>query len=85
MVLAASALFAFFLLFAIDQFAGHRNPYIGILGDVVAPAFFLAGVALTLFGALLQWRRERHAARVAAPLTINIDLSRPRDRSRASA
>jgi len=80
MVLAASALFAFFLLFAIDQFAGHRNPYIGILGDVVAPAFFLAGVALTLFGALLQWRRERHAARVAAPLTINIDLSRPRDR-----
>jgi len=80
MVLAASALFAFFLLFAIDQFAGHRNPYVGILAYVVAPAFFLAGIALTFLGALLQWRRERHALRAAAPLTLKIDLSRPRDR-----
>jgi NapC/NirT cytochrome c family, N-terminal region len=80
MVLSASALFAFFLLFAIDQFAGHRNPYVGILAYVVAPGFFLAGLALILFGALLQWRRERHAVRVAAPLTLKIDLSRPRDR-----
>ena len=61
MVLAASALFAFFLLFAIDLFSGHRNPYVGILGDVVAPFFFLAGIAFTLFGALLQRRRERRA------------------------
>jgi nitrate/TMAO reductase-like tetraheme cytochrome c subunit len=80
LVLVASALFAFLLLFAIDQFAGHRNPYVGILADVVAPFFFLLGVALTFFGALLQWRRERRALRAAAPLAIKIDLSRPRDR-----
>ncbi len=79
-VLAASALFAFFFLFAIDVFAGHRNPYVGILAYVVAPGFFLAGIVLALLGALLQWRRERHAVQVAAPLTFKIDLSRPRDR-----
>lgn len=80
LVLAASALFAFCLLFAIDLFAGHRNPYVGILGDVVAPFFFLAGVLIALFGALLHWRRERRALRAATPLTLKIDLSRPRDR-----
>ena len=79
-VLAASALFAFFLLFAIDQFAGHRNPYVGILAYVAAPGFFILGIALVLLGAFLQWRRERHALRAAEPLTIKIDLSRPRDR-----
>ena len=67
-VLAASALFAFFLLFAIDQFAGHRNPYVGILAYVAAPGFFILGIALVLLGAFLQWRRERHALRAAEPL-----------------
>src|SRR6476469_4848999 len=80
LVLAASALFAFCLLFAIDLFAGHRNPYVGILGDVVAPFFFLAGLLIALLGALLHWRRERRALRAATPLTLKIDLSRPRDR-----
>jgi NapC/NirT cytochrome c family, N-terminal region len=79
-LLSASALFAFLLLFAIDQFAQYRNPYIGILAYVVAPAFFLLGIALTLVGALFHWRSERRAAREAKPLVIKIDLSRPRDR-----
>jgi nitrate/TMAO reductase-like tetraheme cytochrome c subunit len=80
MVLSASALFSFFLLVAIDQFAGHRNPYVGILAYVVAPIFFILGLALALVGALLQWRTERRARRAAEPLVIRIDLSRPRDR-----
>lgn len=79
-VLAASALFAFFLLVAIDQFAGHRNPYVGILAYVVAPGFLLLGLFLTVAGALLQWRRERRAAHAEQSLAIRIDLSRPRDR-----
>jgi nitrate/TMAO reductase-like tetraheme cytochrome c subunit len=74
MVLGASALFAFFLLVAIDQFAGHRNPYVGILAYVVAPAFLVAGVVLAFIGAFLQARRERRAE------PLKIDLSRPRDR-----
>jgi nitrate/TMAO reductase-like tetraheme cytochrome c subunit len=79
-LLASSALFAFVLLFAIDQFAKHRNPYIGILAYVVAPGFFLLGIALALVGAFFQWRTERRARRAAEPLVIRIDLSRARDR-----
>ena len=80
MVLAAGALFAFLLLLAIDQFAGHRNPYVGILAYVVAPLFFILGIFLTFLGALIRWRTRRRAVRAAEPLAIKIDLSRPRDR-----
>jgi nitrate/TMAO reductase-like tetraheme cytochrome c subunit len=80
MVLAASALFAFLLLFAFDLFALHRNPYIGILAYVVAPLFFILGIFFTLLGALIRWRTRRQAVRTAEPLAIKIDLSRARDR-----
>jgi nitrate/TMAO reductase-like tetraheme cytochrome c subunit len=80
LLLAASGLFAFFLLVALDQFAGHRNPYVGILAYVVAPGFFLLGLVIALFGAILQARRERKAVKAAAPPIITIDLSRARDR-----
>jgi nitrate/TMAO reductase-like tetraheme cytochrome c subunit len=80
MVLCAGALFSFFLLVAIDQFAGHRNPYVGILAYVVAPLFFILGLGLALVGALFQWRTESRAKRAAAPLVIRIDLARARDR-----
>jgi nitrate/TMAO reductase-like tetraheme cytochrome c subunit len=80
LLLAASALFSFFLLFAIDLFAGHPNPYLGILAYVIAPGFFLLGIVVTLIGAILQWRRNCRALRAAEPLVIKIDLSRPRDR-----
>src|SRR5450432_2488219 len=78
LLLAASALFAFCFLFAIDQFAGNQNAYIGILSYVVAPGFFFLGIALTLLGALLHWRTERRAS--ATHAALRIDLSRPRDR-----
>jgi nitrate/TMAO reductase-like tetraheme cytochrome c subunit len=80
LVLACGALFSFLLLFAIDLFASRRSPYVGILAYLVAPAFFILGLLLTLAGALLQARKERKARRIAKPLTITIDLSRPRDR-----
>jgi nitrate/TMAO reductase-like tetraheme cytochrome c subunit len=80
MVLAASALFAFFLLFGIDLFAGHRNPYVGILAYALAPLFFILGIFLTFLGALIRWRTRRRAVRAEEPLAIKIDLSRARDR-----
>ena len=80
LVLAAGGLFSFFLLLAIDLFAGHPNPYVGILAYVIAPLFFLVGIFLTLLGALIRWRTRRRAVRAAEPLAIKIDLSRPRDR-----
>ena len=79
-VLATAAVFAFLLLIAIDFMAGHRNPYVGILAYVVAPGFFFLGTVLIIVGIVLQRRAERRAAKVAAPLVLNIDLSRPRDR-----
>src|SRR4051812_12078809 len=78
LLLAASALFAFLFLFAIDLVAAHPSPYVGILAYVVAPFFFLLGAFIALFGALLARRRERVARQ--GPLKINIDFSRPRDR-----
>src|SRR6478609_9717053 len=81
LVLAAAALFAFVLLFAIDFFAPAKNPYIGILAYVVAPFFFLFGLALTLLGAILQKRAERRTAHLEEKRRIlQIDLSRKRDR-----
>src|SRR5215467_2332412 len=81
MVLAAAALFAFVLLFAIDLFAPAKNPYIGVLAYVVAPFFFLLGLALTLLGAILHKREERRAAKVEQKRRVlQIDLSRKRDR-----
>ena len=37
-ILSVSAVFAFVLLFGIDIFAKHANPYMGILAYVVAPS-----------------------------------------------
>ncbi|MEY2504376.1 MAG: hypothetical protein QOG27_656, partial [Verrucomicrobiota bacterium] len=76
LLLAASALFAFLFLFAIDLFAANSSPYLGILAYVVAPFFFLLGSFLALFGA---WRARRRRRR-HGPLTIHIDFSRKRDR-----
>src|SRR5262249_56595953 len=80
MVLAAAALFAFVLLFAIDCFAPAKNPYVGILAYVVAPFFFLLGLALTLLGAILHKREERRASKVEEKHRIlQIDCSGKRD------
>jgi nitrate/TMAO reductase-like tetraheme cytochrome c subunit len=79
-VVAGGSFFAFILLFAIDQFHfGEKNPYIGLLSYVVAPAFLFLGLALVLAGA---WQQRRVLARnpdAPAP-RLAIDLSRPRDR-----
>src|SRR3954453_3924995 len=78
LLLAASALFAFLFLFAIDLIATHPSPYVGILAYVVAPLFFLLGLFGALFAARLARRRERVTRQ--GPLKIHIDFSRPRDR-----
>src|SRR5512132_1482888 len=75
MVLAASARFAFFLLFAIDLIAGHRNPSVGILASLFALLFFALCVFLVFLGALICLRTRRRAVRAAEPLGIRIDLS----------
>ncbi|HSV63963.1 MAG TPA: NapC/NirT family cytochrome c [Chthoniobacterales bacterium] len=80
LLIAASAVFAFLFLFAIDLFATHSSAYVGILAYLVAPLFFLFGFVLAIIGAFLARRRESRALQRHEPLKISIDLSRRRDR-----
>ena len=61
-VVAIGSMFSFVLLFALEMFASHGNPYLGILTYVVSPAFFFLGVFLVLLGA---WIQRRHTPAVA--------------------
>ncbi|MGD1084355.1 MAG: NapC/NirT family cytochrome c [Verrucomicrobiota bacterium] len=80
LVLMASSVFAFVLLFFLDTIAHTSNPYVGILTFLVAPAFFFAGLMLILFWAW-RWRRKMAKANGgAAGLRIDVDFSRARDR-----
>jgi nitrate/TMAO reductase-like tetraheme cytochrome c subunit len=79
-IVALGSLFAFLLLFAIDLFAHHGNPYMGILAYVVAPGFFFLGLFLILLGRWIQRRHLRKAAPGAESHALVIDLSRARDK-----
>ena len=82
LVILIGSLFAFLLLFAIDFFRTHTNPYIGILTYVVAPGFAFLGGFFIVVGALVDRRHLRKSAAASAPLphVLHIDLSRKRDR-----
>jgi len=81
MVLAVSALGAFALLFFMDLFAKHANPYTGILAYVVAPMFLLMGLGMVLLGYILETRRiAKGGADRRAEFVWHVDLSRKRDR-----
>jgi len=79
-VIATGSFFAFLLLFALDIFAEHGNPYMGILAYVVSPLFLCFGFVLVVVGAWLKFRQERRAQPGALPGVLTIDLLRPRDR-----
>ena len=80
-VLAASAFFAFILLFSVDLFAAHANPYMGILCYVVAPIFLLMGLATVLLGYILESRKiRRQLSDQRSEFILHVNLSRKRDR-----
>lgn len=78
LVVVIGSLFSFFLLFLLDTLAYSSNPYVGILTFIVAPAFLILGLLLTLVGVLRE-RRKRGGVGVLVP-AVQVDLSRPRDR-----
>ena len=81
LVLAVSAFFAFVLLFSVDIFATHANPYMGILAYVVAPMFLLTGLAMALLGYILESRRiPKGHPELASSFVLHVNLSRKRDR-----
>jgi len=49
-IIALGSLFAFVFLVAVDTFARDRNPYLGILTYIVAPAFLILGLGLIISG-----------------------------------
>ena len=78
LVMVIGALFSFLQLFMLDTVAHFSNPYISILTWMVTPAFLVLGLFLTV-----DWRVARAApAEGSASMvsTVQIDLSRPRDR-----
>jgi nitrate/TMAO reductase-like tetraheme cytochrome c subunit len=78
-VIAFGSLFSFLLLFAIDLFAPHANPYMGILTYIVAPMFFALGMLLLGLGAWIHRRKARRSKSGTLDPFV-IDLSRPRDK-----
>src|ERR1019366_2392786 len=77
-VVVIGVLFSFFMLLMLDAVAHFSNPYISILTWMVTPAFLVFGFILTVIGVL----RARHKRAGTASLveSVQIDLSRPRDR-----
>ena len=81
LVLAISAFFAFVLLFSVDIFATHANPYMGILAYVVAPAFLLTGLAMVILGYILETRRiPKDHPEMVSNFVLHVNLARQRDR-----
>jgi len=72
------ALFSFLQLFILDTVAHFSNPYISILTWMVVPAFLVLGLVLTVIGELRERRRRKGGASLMS--TVQVDLSRPRDR-----
>jgi nitrate/TMAO reductase-like tetraheme cytochrome c subunit len=79
-ITALGSLFAFVFLVAIDTFTHARNPYVGILTYIVAPAFLILGLGLIFAGWWIRRRQARRHLEGDALPALSIDLSRPRDR-----
>lgn len=76
-VVGIGALFSFLLLFVLDAIAKFSNPYVSLLTYMLVPAFLISGIVLAFAGAWLERRRRAHGG---GPTSLQIDLSRPRDR-----
>ena len=61
-----------------DIMSHSANPYLGLLTFVVAPGFFFLGMLMVVVG--MVWRRRKVNRNAALFPTVQIDLSRPRDR-----
>jgi NapC/NirT cytochrome c family, N-terminal region len=79
-IVAIGSLFAFIFLVAIDSMSHDGNPYLGILTYIVAPTFLILGLLLIFTGWWLQRRQARQFPMDVGPLSLSIDLARPRDR-----
>jgi hypothetical protein len=67
--------FIFILVFLIDIFGLHTNPYFGLIFFVILPVFFVLGLLMIPFGIFLERRRRAHGL---PPRELpRIDLNNP--------
>jgi NapC/NirT cytochrome c family protein len=62
---------------ALEAFAKHSQPYLGIVTFVLLPFVFLVGIAIILLGAFRAHRRRLKGQ----PFALNVDWSLPRHRT----
>jgi len=79
-VIFVGAVFSFVLLWLMDLFSRGANPYIGILTYLVAPAFLMLGLGLSIIGVVIRRRQIRRAGGVLPGLRF--DLEQPADRKK---
>lgn len=79
-VIAVGALFAFFLLFALDTMSTDASPYLGILTFIVAPFFLIAGLGLILTGWLVDRWYLKKTGKTSSFLQFSLDFSKPVER-----
>ena len=82
LALAAVAFGNILFLFFIDLTNPHPSPYIGILAYMVAPAFFILGLALILTGAF--YYRNRKLAAAGESRYLRVDFNDPSQRGVAA-
>jgi nitrate/TMAO reductase-like tetraheme cytochrome c subunit len=70
-----------FLFFLIDLIADRPSPYIGILAYMVAPGFLICGLALIVFGAWRQRKKQIAGSPDETSPYPRIDLNDPGQRS----
>lgn len=78
-IVTISAL-VFIIVFLLDLFGYHTNPYLGIVFFLIAPAIFLFGLLLIPLGIFFERRRRAagHPSRIGWP---TLDLNDPRRRT----
>ena len=68
--------FTFVLVFLIDLFGLHQNPYFGLAAFVILPMFFVLGLLMIPLGVWLE--RRRRARGLNPYVWPRIDLNQPR-------
>jgi nitrate/TMAO reductase-like tetraheme cytochrome c subunit len=79
-VIALCALFAFFLLFALDMSAEDPSPYLGILTFLVAPFFLISGLVFMLVGWFVDRWYLSKLGHTSSFLHFSLDFSQPGER-----
>ena len=80
MIVSIGGLFSFVLLFVLDLFSHHANPYVGLLAYMVAPGFIFGGLAVVMLGWLWNRRRSIAQGKSPPPVVVTFDLSSGRSR-----